>query len=397
VINFRKFNIKYLQEPDMQRQKQIAEWLHSQYPDETFALAPASADASFRRYFRVTFQNRERNDAQVNRLGQPEMQGVAQRAPTHTSQAGEAQTSIQHSRSGAQQVGTLIVMDAPPQHEDCRPFLHVAKLFENAGAHVPHVYAQDLEQGFLLLSDLGNTTYLQALHGENAGTARELYGAATDALIKLQLASRENQLPPYDEALLLREMRLFPEWYIAKHLNVTLSEAQYAKLETVFARIIANNLAQPRVYVHRDYHSRNLMRLEEDNPGILDFQDAVYGPITYDLASLFKDAYIRWEEAQVIDWLIRYWEKARKAGLPVHEDFSGFYRDYEWMGVQRHLKVLGIFARLFHRDGKDGYLKDLPLVMAYLRAACARYIDLKPLLNLLDVLEPQGSKEGYTF
>jgi hypothetical protein len=334
----------------MQRQQQLTEWLHSLFPNERFTLAPASADASFRRYFRATFADGK----------------------------------------------TRIVMDAPPQHEDCRPFLHIAKLFEDAGTHVPHVYAQDLERGFLLLSDLGNTTYLQALSDGDAGTARELYGAATDALIKIQLASRDKELPAYDEALLLREMRLFPEWYIGKHLGVTLSDAQHAKLETVFARIIANNLAQPRVYVHRDYHSRNLM-VTEPNPGILDFQDAVYGPITYDLASLFKDAYIRWEEAEIIDWLIRYWEKARKAGLPVHNDFSGFYRDYEWMGVQRHLKVLGIFARLYHRDGKEGYLKDLPLVMAYLRAACARYIDLKPLLNLLDTLEPQGSKEGYTF
>jgi len=334
----------------MQRQKQLTEWLQTQFPDEIFTLAPASADASFRRYFRATFDNR-----------------------------------------------TLIVMDAPPLHEDCRPFLHVAKLFEDAGAHVPHVYAKDLEQGFLLLSDLGNTTYLQAMHGGNSRNAHDLYVAAIDALVKIQLASSENELLPYDEALLLREMRLFPEWYLSKHLNVTLEKAQTAKLDLMFSRIIANNLAQPRVYVHRDYHSRNLMRLDEDNPGILDFQDAVYGPITYDLASLFKDAYIRWEEAQVIDWLIRYWEKARKSGLPVHQDFSDFYRDYEWMGVQRHLKVLGIFARLYYRDGKEGYLKDLPLVMAYLRAACARYVDLKPLLNLLDELEPQGSKEGYTF
>lgn len=355
----------------MQRQQQLTEWLHRLFPDETFTIAPASADASFRRYFRASFADGR----------------------------------------------TLVVMDAPPQHEDCRPFLHIYKLFEEAGTHVPHVHAQDLEQGFLLLSDLGNTTYLQALREGNTGTARDLYGAATDALIKIQLASRENELPPYDEALLLREMRLFPEWYIAKHLDATLTDAQHAKLEQVFARIVANNLAQPRVYVHRDYHSRNLMFIEPPlsnslpqarertnekgnfltSPGILDFQDAVYGPITYDLASLFKDAYIRWEEAEVIDWLIRYWEKARKAGLPVHEDFSEFYRDYEWMGVQRHLKVLGIFARLYHRDGKDGYLKDLPLVMAYLRAACARYIDLKPLLNLLDTLEPRITQEGYTF
>lgn len=331
----------------MQRQQQLTQWLHSLFPDEQITLAPASADASFRRYFRATFANR-----------------------------------------------TLIVMDAPPGKEDCRPFLHISRLFEDAGTHVPHVYAQDLEQGFLLLSDLGNTTYLQAL---TAANARGLYDAATDALIRIQLASRENELPLYDEVLLMREMRLFPEWYIARHLGVTLSGAQNAKLETVFARIIANNLAQPRVYVHRDYHSRNLMKLEENNPGILDFQDAVYGPITYDLASLFKDAYIRWEEAEVIDWLVHYWEKARKTGLPVNNDFSEFYRDYEWMGVQRHLKVLGIFARLFHRDGKDGYLKDLPLVMAYLRAACARYIDLKPLLNLLDTIEPHIAQEGYTF
>jgi hypothetical protein len=303
---------------------------------------------------------------------------------------------------------TLIVMDAPPDREDCRPFLHVARLFEKAGTHVPHVYAEDLTQGFLLLSDLGNTTYLQALSlREQQGirrltpceedNARKLYHAATDALIKIQLASNDRDLPPYDEALLLREMRLFPEWYINKHLQVTLTPAQNAKLETVFARIVANNLAQPRVYVHRDYHSRNLM-LAEPNPGILDFQDAVYGPITYDLVSLFKDAYIKWDEEIVIDWLIDYWEKARRARLPVPEDFGQFYRDFELMGAQRHLKVLGIFARLYHRDGKDGYLKDMPLVMSYLRAACARYVDLKPLFNLLNELEPpQEEPTGYGF
>ena len=333
----------------MQRQQQVTEWLHRQFPGETFTLAPASADASFRRYFRATFTKR-----------------------------------------------TLIVMDAPPQREDCRPFLHIAKLFEEAGSHVPHVYAQDLQQGFLLLSDLGSTTYLQAMCGGDTSMARELYGAATDVLINIQLASHENELPLYDEALLLREMRLFPEWYIAKHLGITLNEKQVAILEECFRRIVRNNLAQPRVYVHRDYHSRNLM-VAEPNPGILDFQDAVYGPITYDLASLFKDAYIRWEEKEIMDWLIRYWEKARKAGLPVREDFGEFYRDYEWMGVQRHIKVLGIFARLYHRDGKDGYLKDLPLVMDYLYRACERYLDLKPLLNLLDELEPRGKQEGYTF
>jgi N-acetylmuramate 1-kinase len=382
----------------MQRQKQLINWLSGLYPNETFTIVPASVDASFRRYFRVTFEN------------QLEMQGAAQRATTHTALVGEEQANTQRSRSGAQQAGTLIVMDAPPQHEDCKPFLHVGKLFEEAGTHVPHVYAQDLGQGFLLLSDLGNTTYLQALASDNAA---RLYSAATDALIKIQLASRENELPPYDEGLLRRELNLFPEWYIARHLGVTLTEKQSAKLEESFQRILANNLAQPCVYVHRDYHSRNLMvtelphlnplpKGEEANvrsnfqslPGILDFQDAVYGPITYDLASLFKDAYIKWEEEEIMDWLIRYWEKARKAGLPVREDFGEFYRDYEMMGVQRHIKVLGIFARLYHRDGKDGYLKDMPLVMDYLRRACERYIDLKPLLNLLMELEMHVQQAG---
>jgi aminoglycoside/choline kinase family phosphotransferase len=329
----------------MQRQQQLTAWVSSLFPNTTFSITPASADASFRRYFRATFADGS----------------------------------------------TKIIMDAPPQHEDCKPFLHVGKLFEDAGTHVPHVYAQDLAQGFLLLSDLGNTTYLQAL---DAGSATELYGAATDALIKIQLASKPNELPPYDEALLRRELNLFPEWYIAKHLGVTLSAKQQAKLEEVFQRILANNLAQPSVYVHRDFHSRNLMVTADNNPGVIDFQDAVYGPITYDLASLFKDAYIKWEEEEIIDWLIRYWEKARKAGLPVHDDFGEFYRDYELMGAQRHIKVLGIFARLYHRDGKDGYLKDMPLVMDYLRRACERYIDLKPLLVILMELEIHAQKSG---
>lgn len=355
----------------MQRQQQLTEWLHSQFPDTDFTLAPASADASFRRYFRVTFADGR----------------------------------------------TLIAMDAPPEHEDCRPFVHIARLFEDAGTHVPHIHAHDLEQGFLLLSDLGNITYAQALADGDVGNARRLYGAATDALIRIQLASRPDELPPYDEALLRRELNLFPEWYIARHLGVTLTEKQSTKLNECFDRIVANNLAQPKVYVHRDYHSRNLMYIEHPlsnsppqagertnekanflfSPGIIDFQDAVYGPITYDLVSLFKDAYIGWEEASIIDWLINYWEKARKSGLPIHEDFGDLYWDYEWMGVQRHIKVLGIFARLCHRDGKDGYLKDMPLVMKYLRAACERYIDLKPLLNILEELHPRELQEGYSF
>jgi len=332
----------------MQRQQQLTEWLHSLYPEQEFTLTTASADASFRRYFRATFENGS----------------------------------------------TKVIMDAPPEHENCEPFLHIGKLFEAAGTHVPHVYAQDLTQGFLLLSDLGSTTYLQAL---TAGNAKDLYGAATDALIKIQFASKKDEIPNYDDTLLRRELNLFPEWYVSKHLKVTLSGKQQTKLEESFQRILANNLAQPCVYVHRDYHSRNLMYLEQNNPGILDFQDAVYGPITYDLASLFKDAYIKWDEEQVIDWLIRYWEKARKAGLPVHKDFSDFYRDYEWMGIQRHIKVLGIFARLYHRDGKEGYLKNMPLVFEYLYKACARYIDLKPMQVLLEELHPTSITEGYSF
>jgi aminoglycoside/choline kinase family phosphotransferase len=320
----------------------VVAWLGSR----AFDLAPASSDASFRRYFRVTFDG-----------------------------------------------GNYIVMDAPPSHEDCRPFIRVARLFADAGVHVPRVLAEDLAQGFLLLSDLGPMTYLAALNESNA---RDLYLAANAALASIQLASRPGELPAYDRELLLRELSLFPDWYVAKYLGQTLTEGQAHLMNQAFERILANNLAQPRVYVHRDYHSRNLM-LSDPNPGILDFQDAVYGPITYDLASLYKDAYIRWEEERVLDWVIRYWEAARKARLPVAADFYEFYRDFEWMGAQRHIKVLGIFARLYHRDGKDAYLKDMPLVMDYLRKACQRYTELHPMLRLLDQLQNRAAQVGYTF
>lgn len=331
-------------------------------PGQSFELAPASADASFRRYFRATFAD-----------GSP----------------------------------SRIVMDAPPEKEDVRPWLHVAELFRAAGAHVPEVLAQNLERGFLLLSDLGSTTYLSALqapegHEPGVHRAAHLYADALGALAAIQVASRPGVLPEYDRALLLRELQLFPEWYIVRHKGVTLSAAETAMLDTAFEKILAVNLAEPQVFVHRDYHSRNLMLLEPSagrgaNPGIIDFQDAVYGPITYDLASLFKDAYIRWDEEFVLDLLIRYWETAKTLGLPVREEFADFHRDFEWMGVQRHIKVLGIFARLCHRDGKDGYLADMPLVMDYLRRACKRYRDLGPLLKLLDRLEPENVQFGYTF
>jgi len=330
----------------VERLQAIQAWAAQQLGGDSIELAPASADASFRRYFRVTAKGRN-----------------------------------------------YIVMDAPPAHEDCHPFVAVARLFADAGVHVPEVLAADHEQGFLLLSDLGDTTYLSALTED---TARALYLASNDALIRIQQASRPGVLPDYDRALLSRELMLFPEWYVAKHLGVVMNDDQQAILGSVFERLLANNLAQPKVYVHRDWHSRNLM-VSDPNPGILDFQDAVYGPITYDLASIYRDAYIQWDEEQQIDWVIRYWEKARAARLPVHEDFGDFYRDFEWMGAQRHIKVLGIFARLYHRDGKDGYLKDMPRVMHYLRCVCERYDELKPLLFLLDALQDKQPQVGVTF
>jgi aminoglycoside/choline kinase family phosphotransferase len=328
------------------RLQALQEWTTQQLRTDAPDITPASADASFRRYFRATAKGSD-----------------------------------------------YIVMDAPPSHEDCRPFIRVAELFGAAGVHVPKVLAQDLEQGFLLLTDLGDTTYLAAL---NDGTARDLYLAANDALIRIQQASRAHVLPEYDRALLTRELMLFPEWYLARHLGVTMNAQQTGLLHTLFQRILANNLAQPKVFVHRDWHSRNLM-VSDPNPGILDFQDAVYGPITYDLASIYKDAYIQWDEEHILDWVIRYWEKARAARLPVAEDFGHFWRDFEWMGIQRHIKVLGIFARLYHRDGKDGYLKDMPRVMHYLRKTCERYDELKPLLFLLDELQDRQVRVGYTF
>lgn len=332
------------------RQQQLSTWLTGVLQHSAFKLTTASADASFRRYFRVHLDS-EPLDLNL---------GTGK---------------------------TLIAMDAPPPQENCEPFVRIAALFGDAGMHVPQVIAQDLAQGFLLLSDLGDVTYLSQLNQDqlNQDKASSLYHDANMALIKLQLASKPNVLPNYDEALLTREMQLFPEWYIAKHLNVTLDDKQQAVIKKTFELLNRNILAQGQVYVHRDYHSRNLM-VCDDNPGVLDFQDAVYGAITYDLVSLLKDAYISWDEALIIDWLVRYWDVARKAGLPVPADFSEFYRDFEYTGAQRHIKILGIFARLYHRDGKDGYLKDMPLVMQYLHKVCERYVELRPMLRLLDAL-----------
>lgn len=333
----------------MDRLQLLENWLQKQFPKEAFVLEPASADASFRRYFRVKFDDE-----------------------------------------------TFMAMDAPPQNEDCAPFMHIAQLLAET-VHVPKILTSDQEQGFLLLSDLGHTTYLQAL-SHRPENANDLYTAAIESLIKMQLTVQLDGLSHYDENLLRYELNLFPDWYITRHLQMDLTSEQRTILEQVFAKLLRNNLSQPKVFVHRDYHSRNLM-VTVPNPGILDFQDAVLGPVTYDLASLLKDAYISWDEEQILDWAIRYWEKARQAGLPVTDDFGEFYRDFEWMGVQRHIKILGIFARLFYRDGKHAYLHDMPQVITYLRKTCERYQELRPLLKLMDEMgdnEPKR-KIGYTF
>jgi aminoglycoside/choline kinase family phosphotransferase len=340
-----------------ERLEALRAWLAPRLPAPMTEIVPASNDASFRRHFRVS-------------LAEP----VA--VPDRKTRA-----------------GTLIAVDAPPPQEDCRTYVAVARLLRESGVHAPAVLAADLERGFLLVTDLGTRTYLDAL---DEASAPKLYGNACNALVRLQLASREGALPPYDETLLRRELNLFPDWYVAKHLGQGLGDPERAALESAFRLVLDNNLAQPRVFVHRDYHSRNLM-VSDPDPGVLDFQDAVYGPITYDLVSLLRDAYIAWNEELQLDWAVRYWEKARDAGLPVSANFADFWRDFEWMGVQRQLKVLGIFARLSHRDGKHAYLNDMPRVMRYLRGACARYRELAPLLSLLDQIERRQPVVGYTF
>ena len=286
-------------------------------------------------------------------------------------------------------------MDAPPPQEDCTPFVRIAGLLSAAGLNAPKIISQDLDQGFLLLSDLGKTTYLTAIN-EDEGNADALFNDAMDALVRWQAASQPAILPAYDDALLRRELAIFPDWYVGRHLGVTLDDTQRNTLATTFDAIVGCNLAQPQVYVHRDYMPRNLM-LSAPNPGILDFQDAVYGPISYDVASLFKDAFLSWPEERVLDWTIRYWQKAKKAGLPVRADFGEFYTDCEWMGLQRHLKIMGIFARLNYRDGKPDYLADTPRFSGYVRGVASRYNRLKPLLLLFDELENVADSSGYTF
>ena len=295
-------------------------------------FSPASADASFRRYFRLRHQGR-----------------------------------------------SWIVMDAPPENEDCRPFVKVGGLLLAAGVHVPRVLAQDLAQGLLLLSDLGTRTYLDVLTADNADA---LFMPAIDALILWQRASTPGLLPEYDEALLRRELGLFPDWYIGRHLGIELEPAERSGLEQVFQRLVDAALRQPRGYVHRDFMPRNLM-LSEPNPGVLDFQDAVFGPLAYDPLCLFKDAFLSWPAARVEHWLNVYHQRACAAGVPLPA-WETFRRDCDWIGVQRHLKVLGIFARLCHRDHKPKYLEDTPRFLRYILDVLPAYPELEPLLRLFE-------------
>jgi aminoglycoside/choline kinase family phosphotransferase len=301
-------------------------------------LTPASSDASFRRYFRW------------------ECDGF-----------------------------TFIVMDAPPPQEDCRPFVHVASLLAQAGLHVPEILAQDIDQGFLLLSDLGRQTYLDVLTPDNADA---YFNDALSALLDYQALPTEGRLPEYNRALLTRELQLFPEWYVHHELGQHFTEAQQRLWQEICELLIESALGQPRVMVHRDYMPRNLM-VSTPNPGVLDFQDAVFGPITYDVTCLFKDAFLSWPEERVRGWLENYWERARKQGLPVGDVFEEFYRLSDLMGVQRHLKVIGIFARICHRDGKPRYLADVPRFFSYIEAVIARRPELAPLDQLLAQLQAE--------
>ncbi|MFT3718620.1 aminoglycoside phosphotransferase family protein [Pseudorhodoferax sp.] len=348
---------------DPEREAAFGRWLaavaprHGLQPD---SLRLASADASFRRYLRIA-------------------------------------------TAGG---GTRIVMDAPPDKENSEPFVRIAALMRTAGLVVPEVLEWQREDGFLLLTDLGTQTMMQGMDPTRPEPNAARYGQAIDALVAWQLASRPGVLPPYDRAVLERELALFPDWYLARHRGVRLTDAQRATLDQAFAAIVAENLAAPAVYVHRDFMPRNLMLLPDDATrlGVLDFQDALYGPVTYDIASLMRDAFLSWDEDFVLDVTVRYWQQARKAGLlgaaSAHgwgEDFGDFYRAVEWMGLQRHLKVAGIFARLTLRDGKPRYLEDTPRFIAYIRSTAGRYCELAPLLRLVDQIEGTQPVTGYAY
>lgn len=321
----------------------LREWTGRVLGAGAFDIRPASADASFRRYFRVTFGSR-----------------------------------------------SLIVMDAPPEKGDTRSYVTIAQHFRALGLNVPQVLEQDPGHGFLLITDLGEQPYLGSL---NEQTVERLYGDALGALIVLQAgtSTADNFLPDYDEPLLLREMEIFREWYLGRHLGLTLGAGQNRALDEAFALLARSALSQPRVWVHRDYHSRNLMVTRANNPGILDFQDAVLGPVTYDLVSLLRDCYIAWPRARVEDWVKGYHELALQSGIPAGEDDAQFLRWFDLMGAQRHLKASGIFARLNHRDAKPGYLGDIPRTLGYVHEVSARYPELQPLQALLRELRLPGA------
>lgn len=342
--------------PDPARRTAFERWLEdvgAAHGLDPASLEPASADASFRRYLRI----------------------------------GSA-------------TGPLVVMDAPPPLEDVRPFVRIAAAIRDAGLHAPRVLACDADNGFVLLEDLGRTLYLDALRGAGAARADALMRDAIAALVRLQRGVDPAPLPPYDEALLARELALFPDWCVQREFGITWGASEQAAWERVCRTLIASALAQPTVAVHRDWMPRNLM-VADPNPGILDFQDAVRGPVTYDVASLLRDAFVSWDEEREIDWAARYWSEARRAGVPLGEtlagDFAEFWRALEWMGLQRHLKVLGIFCRLKHRDGKPAYSADLPRFFGYATKVALRYAPLKPLLALLEPMSGQAVKAGLTF
>lgn len=278
---------------------------------------------------------------------------------------------------------SFVIMDAPPPQENCAPFVAIDHLLASAGINVPVIHAQDLERGFLLLSDLGRKTYLEIIGDDNADA---LFADAIDALLAQQQLPMQAPLPSYDTALLRRELELFPEWYVGRELKLTFTEAQQASWQRISQQLIDSALAQPKVLVHRDYMPRNLMH-SAPNPGVLDFQDAVYGPVTYDITCLFKDAFLSWPQARVDGWLRSYWDKAQAAGIPVQPEFEEFQRASDLMGVQRHLKVIGIFARICHRDGKPRYLTDVPRFFAYIDEVIARRPELAELGQLIGELK----------
>ena len=344
--------------PDTDRHAAFEQWLGDATPRhglQVRTLRPASADASFRRYFRI---------------------------------------------DGAER--SFVIMDAPPPLEDVRPFIAVAAQIARAGLTAPRVLESDAGQGFLLLTDLGTSLYLDLLQASvargDSAASNALMRDAVATLVNWQQRVDAGALPAYDEALLQRELGLFPEWCVARELGVRWSADEQSQWHTAAAALVASALAQPTVAVHRDYMPRNLMRCGgtgANSVGILDFQDAVRGPISYDVASLLRDAFISWDEDQEIDWAARYWQQAKKAGLPVPADFGEFWRQLEWMGLQRHLKVLGIFCRLKHRDGKPNYSHDLPRFFAYAHKVSARYNALRPLSRLLEPLMGAERRDVY--